>query len=119
MRAFPQPGPLALLSAMISATDRIPTDSPLDLPRLLATRRPGHCLPRPFYTDPRLFALDLERVIRRGWLFAGHVSQLPETGSYLTFTLGQESLLIIRHDAKTLHALHNVCRHRGSLLCTE
>lgn len=41
-----------------------------DLSRLLAARRPGHALERPFYTDPGIFAADLEHIFYREWLFA-------------------------------------------------
>ena len=44
---------------------------------LIARRRPGWSLEQPFYTDPGVFALDLERVFRRSWLFAGHTIRIP------------------------------------------
>ena len=45
----------------------------------VARRRPGWSLEQPFYTDPEIFALDLERVFRRNWLFAGHANRIPWT----------------------------------------
>ena len=92
------------------------------LSSLIAARRPGWSLPRPFYTDETIFAADLENVYMRQWLYAGHVSQVQRAGDYFTFELGDESLLIIRqHDDPDggIHALFNVCRHRGSRICTE
>jgi len=39
-----------------------------DIGRLVAFRRAGWSLEQPFYTDPSIFTLDLERVFRRYWL---------------------------------------------------
>ncbi|MBI1995322.1 MAG: Rieske 2Fe-2S domain-containing protein, partial [Deltaproteobacteria bacterium] len=33
--------------------------------------------------------------------------------------IGCESILIIRDENRKVHAFYNVCRHRGSRLCTE
>jgi Rieske 2Fe-2S family protein len=33
--------------------------------------------------------------------------------------VGEDSVIVIRHEDGAVHALHNVCRHRGSLICTE
>src|SRR2546428_423995 len=29
------------------------------------------------YTDPRIFADEMERIFRRGWVFVGHESEIP------------------------------------------
>ena len=39
--------------------------------KLIASRQPGHSLPRAFYCDELIFRADVERIWRRGWLFAG------------------------------------------------
>ena len=49
-----------------------------DVLSLLATRRPNHSLPRPFYTDPQIFRLDLEQIWYRSWLFAVPTCELPK-----------------------------------------
>jgi Rieske 2Fe-2S family protein len=93
------------------------TSSYLD--ELIASRRPGFSMPQEFYTDPEIFALDMERVFRRQWLFAGHTCQLREPGDYFTMDVGADSLIIIRGDDGEVRALFNTCRHRGSRICTE
>src|SRR5581483_8943858 len=92
---------------------------PTDLATLIAQRRAGWSLERPFYTDPSIFARDLERVFMRHWLFAGHVSQVRNPGDYFLFEIGSESLIVIRGQDHQVRALFNVCRHRGSRLCAE
>ena len=89
------------------------------LPALLARQRSGFCLEQPFYTDPEIFEMDMERIFRRYWLYAGHVSQITNPGDYFTFEIGRESLIVVRGQDQRIHALFNVCRHRGSRLCVE
>ena len=90
----------------------------LDLAGLIGSRLAGFALPRPFYTDPQMFAVDVERVFHRVWLFAGHVSRIPAAGNWFLFTLSADSAIVMRQDDGTVRAMHNVCRHRGSAICT-
>ena len=57
-----------------------------------------------------------EEILERTWQLAGHVSQLPEPGSYLTARAGTQQVLIVRAESGELRAFRNVCRHRGSRL---
>jgi Rieske 2Fe-2S family protein len=86
---------------------------------LLAQCRPGWSLPQSFYSDEGVYRADVEAVWRRGWLFAGHSCEVPKAGDYFTFQVGADSIIVIRGDDGAMHALHNVCRHRGSIVCTE
>ena len=88
-----------------------------DLEALVATRREGHGLPRAFYQDEALYAFELERIWQGGWLFAGFTFEVKNPGDYLTFSVGGTSVLVMRDDAGDVRAFHNVCRHRGTLLC--
>src|SRR5688572_23535596 len=101
--------------------DRTPGGPPedSDLAALLAQCRPGWTLPGVFFRHPSIYALDLERVWRTGWLFAGHSCEIPESGDYLTLSVDSDSIIVIRGKDGTVRAWHNVCRHRGSLICTE
>ena len=49
------------------------------LDRLIAEHKPGHALQREFQNDPGIYQLDLERIWRRGWLFAGHALGCPSS----------------------------------------
>src|ERR1700730_11110355 len=92
-------------------------DAQAQLDRLIAAHKPGHALPREFQTDPGIYQLDLERIWRRGWLFAGPTSQVKNPGDYFVFDIDTDALVVIRGDDGGIHALHNTCRHRGSRLC--
>jgi Rieske 2Fe-2S family protein len=79
---------------------------------------PGRALARDFYTDPRIFERDMERMLLRHWFCAGHVSSVPRPGDFLLVDLGAESVIIVRTQDDEIRALVNVCRHRGSRICT-
>lgn len=96
-----------------------PAETNQSIDDLIARRRPNFSLEQPFYTDPAIFQRDLERVHYRNWLMAGHVSRLPESGSYFLYEIGSESLIITRDRDNQIHGLWNVCRHRGSRVCRE
>lgn len=76
-------------------------------------------LPAGYYTDPAWFARETERIFRHLWLFVGRADDVPAPGSYVTRQLAGAQVLIVRDDTGTLRAFHNVCRHRGTLLCSE
>jgi phenylpropionate dioxygenase-like ring-hydroxylating dioxygenase large terminal subunit len=79
--------------------------------------RAGYSLPREYYTDPALFEQDLERLLLRHWFCAGHVSSVPDIGDFFLVELGRESVIVCRAADGAVHALLNVCRHRGSRVC--
>ncbi len=87
------------------------------LERLIGEHKPGYALQREFQTDPGLYQLDLERIWRRGWLFAGHTCQVKQPGDYFVFDIDTDSIIVIRGDDERIHALHNTCRHRGMKVC--
>ncbi len=66
------------------------------------------------YTSEELFHLETEGLFRRQWMLAGHLSDLPDPGDYLTFDVAGERAVVVRSDTGELRAFHNVCRHRGS-----
>ena len=84
---------------------------------LLADRRRGWPLPGALYTSAAAFELDLEHVWHREWVFAGHECELVEPGDFLTLQVGAFPLIVLRGADGELRALHNVCRHRGSIIC--
>lgn len=81
--------------------------------------RPGHGLPRAFYTSAEIFAAEQERIFRNSWFFAGHSIELPKSGDYMTLTVGGAPVVVVRDREGKIHAHHNVCRHRGSIVCTK
>ncbi|ART62804.1 aromatic ring-hydroxylating oxygenase subunit alpha [Kushneria marisflavi] len=99
-------------------------DDPLNQARqaaadLLQNRNPTYSLPQPFYNDARFFALDMQEVFEKEWLFAGMTCEIPSKGNFMTLEIGSNPVVIVRGAEGVVHAFHNVCRHRGSRLCTK
>jgi len=69
------------------------------------------------YTDPRIFADELERIFHRGWVFVGHDSEIPDAGAFVTRTIGTEPVLLVRGKDGGVWVLVNRCMHRGTQLC--
>ena len=86
---------------------------------LIATQKPGYSLDQRFYTDKDVYELELERIISRNWILAGHVSELAEPGDFKVLNVAGESAIIVRGEEGDIKAFANVCRHRGSLVCLE
>ncbi len=74
-------------------------------------------LPAKYYTDPAHFAAEMERIHFDMWLCAGRASQISDPGSYFVRRIGNASVIVVRGDDGGIRALHNVCRHRGTMLC--
>lgn len=86
---------------------------------LLKERSRYMSLPQALYNDPLLFRVDMEEVFMKEWLFVGMTCEVPDPGSYMTIEIGQNPVLIVRDRDGQVRAFHNVCRHRGSRVCTE
>jgi phenylpropionate dioxygenase-like ring-hydroxylating dioxygenase large terminal subunit len=78
-------------------------------------------IPAKAYYDPEYFELERRAIFMRSWLQIGHVSELPEPGSFIRRELefANASLLIIRGKDGAIRAFHNVCTHRGTQLTSE
>ncbi len=97
-----------------------PTSQPTDpVDQLVAAHRPGHGLTRPFYHDPAIFERDMERVFRRHWHCLAHASVIPDANDFELFKLGDEQVILTRAADGSIHAMLNVCRHRGAEVCTK
>jgi Rieske 2Fe-2S family protein len=86
---------------------------------LIACQKPGWSLEQRFYTDPEIYALELDSIITCNWIFAGHQSQLAGAGDYLVHNVANESAIVVRGSDGEIRAFANVCRHRGSIVCLE
>jgi glycine betaine catabolism A len=76
-------------------------------------------LPQRYYTDPEWFQREMEAIHFDMWLSAGRANQIPKPGDYFVRNFANASVIIVRDDQGVIRAFHNVCRHRGTLLCQE
>jgi phenylpropionate dioxygenase-like ring-hydroxylating dioxygenase large terminal subunit len=75
-------------------------------------------VPKGRYLDREFFLLELERLWPRVWQIACRLDQLAEVGRFFEYTIGDQSILLVRVDAQRIQAFHNACRHRGTRLAT-
>ena len=95
------------------------TETPDRIDRLVSEHRPGYGLARPFYHDPEIYQRDMERVFRRHWHCIAHESVIPNVNDFEVFRIDTEQVIVTRAADGTVHAMLNVCRHRGAEVCTK
>src|SRR5699024_8479070 len=77
-------------------------------PLLEAYTLPGEC-----YWDPKYYESELEHIFTKKWINVGRVEDIPNTGDYMTETIGNDPIIIVRNAENEIKAHINVCRHRG------
>jgi len=71
-----------------------------------------------FYTDARMPSLDASAIFTRSWQLVCHQSQLAGVGDHVVTEIAGLPLLVVRSDASSIRAFHNVCRHRAGPIAT-
>jgi Rieske 2Fe-2S family protein len=76
-------------------------------------------LPGRYYTDPEVFQRELETFFRGMWFSALRAEQIPNPGDYRLCEVAGESIIVTRDNSSKVRAFYNVCRHRGTRMCTD
>jgi Rieske 2Fe-2S family protein len=71
-----------------------------------------------YYTDPERFRRELEHFYFGSWICAGREEQIAGPGAYFLREAGRESVIVTRDTEGEPRAFYNVCRHRGTRMCT-
>jgi phenylpropionate dioxygenase-like ring-hydroxylating dioxygenase large terminal subunit len=87
-----------------------------DAARTASAMPPLPGIPYQRYIDQDFFDLEIEHVFRKSWLYAGHGSELPNTGSYKLTDISLAPVLIVRGRDGKVRGFLNSCRHRGATL---
>src|ERR1700694_3908080 len=72
-----------------------------------------------WYNAPESFARERERIFASDWICVGRRDQLERRGDFFLAEVAGESLIVTRGKDGAVRAFYNVCRHRGTRLCTE
>jgi Rieske 2Fe-2S family protein len=75
-------------------------------------------LPASWYFDEAQYQRELNAIWYRNWVYLGRSSGWPDNGTFRTYMLGTQPILVVRDSNGALRAYYNTCRHRGSLLCS-
>lgn len=73
----------------------------------------SYTLPARFYHDPEIWEYEKAAIFYRSWYYAGHVSQVAESGEFLTVKIHEQNIFVARTRQGDLKAFYNVCPHRG------
>ena len=76
-------------------------------------------IPAGRYIDPEFLALEEKYLWKKSWLYACHMDQLPEAGSFILWKKTGSPILIVRGENDQVRAFYNTCRHRGGPIVKE
>ena len=68
------------------------------------------------YFDPDYYREEREKILSHAWLHVCHSSTIPNAGDYLTCSVAEQDIIVMRGEAGEIRAFYNVCQHRGSEL---
>lgn len=69
------------------------------------------------YTDPDVFADEMDKIFARGWVWLAHESEIARPGDFVNRRLGLQQVIVTRDASGQCHALFNRCPHRGAVVC--
>jgi len=70
-------------------------------------------VPKGRYIDPEFLQLELDRLFTQVWQTACREEELPHPGSYYEYTIGRQSIMVVRQKDSSIKAFYNACTHRG------
>ena len=71
-------------------------------------------VPKERYLSQAFFDLEMERLWPRVWQVACREEQVAEPGEFVEYTIGDQSVLVVRTEDGRIVAHHNACLHRGT-----
>jgi phenylpropionate dioxygenase-like ring-hydroxylating dioxygenase large terminal subunit len=81
-----------------------------------ATASTDFMIPKDVYFSREVAELEKERLWPHVWQVACRQEELASVGSFVTYEILDESVILIRTAEDRLQAFHNACRHRGRRL---
>lgn len=70
------------------------------------------------FTDPQIFAEELDKLFGHAWLFLGHECEAKEPSSYFCFEIGGTPVVICRNTDGRLHGFIDACRECDGTVVT-
>ena len=99
------------------ATSRV--DQLIDLAvGCLAPLERATTLPAVMFSDPEWYDAERATLLQGGWVAVARSSELSGPNRYVTATIGDEPVVVVRGRDGHLRALSNVCRHRNTVMLT-
>lgn len=79
----------------------------------------SYTIPARHYFDPLILEQEKRSIFFKSWIPVAHTGDLAQYGSYITATIADQHVLVIRTENGSLSAFYNVCQHRGHLLLQD
>jgi len=76
-------------------------------------------IPAGRYVNAEFLSLEEKQLWKKSWLYACHIDDLPEAGSYILWKKSGSPILIVRGKDDVVRAFYNTCRHRGAPVVTN
>src|SRR5207245_847508 len=73
-------------------------------------------VPKDRYISREFLDLEMERLWTRVWQVACREEEIAEPGAYVEYTIGDQSILVVRSAPDEISAYTNSCLHRGTRL---
>lgn len=70
-------------------------------------------VPKGRYIDPEFLQLEFDRLFTQVWQPACREEEIPEPGNYYEYTIGRQSIMVVRQKDASVKAFYNACTHRG------
>jgi phenylpropionate dioxygenase-like ring-hydroxylating dioxygenase large terminal subunit len=87
--------------------------APPEAPELLTE---AVTIPAEAYISEEYVRAERDKLWRKVWLQVGRIEEIPDVGSYLTYAILDDSIVVVRTAPDKIKAYHNVCPHRGRRL---
>jgi salicylate 5-hydroxylase large subunit len=91
-------------------------------PPVATTAHDDDCSRVPYtrYTDPALYARELERIFHGPhWSYVALECELPRPGDFKTTWVGERAVIVVRDRDGSINVVENHCAHRGVRFCRE
>ena len=75
--------------------------------------------PVSLYRDPAIFERERETIFARSWQYMGLEADLHRAGDFISQTLADYPVFVVRDEGGALRGFHNVCPHRAGPLVGE
>jgi len=69
-------------------------------------------IPPLLYRSEEVLALEMQRIFAREWVCPGLAADIPSIGDYVTFSIGDQPIFIVRGRDGAIRSFSNVCLHR-------
>jgi choline monooxygenase len=69
-------------------------------------------IPATLYHSEEIYALEMQRIFAKEWVCPGLAADIPNVGDFITFTIVDQPIFVMRGKDGVIRSFSNVCLHR-------